>query len=137
MNIKENSFDAPLVAIVDDDLSVRRSSRRLLSSVGLRAEAFGSAEEFLSSGLVAQTACLILDQCMPGMNGLELQRHLADEGRRIPIIFITAQENEALCKEATQAGALYFLQKPVSKNVLLFAIRDALKIPPQAERSIL
>src|SRR6266699_1501993 len=83
-----------VVSIVDDDVSVRRSTRRLLRSSGFRAEAFASAEEFLDSKSAAETACLILDLRMPGMNGLELQRRLAQNGNSVPIIFLSAQASE-------------------------------------------
>src|SRR5437867_10792126 len=83
-----------VVSIVDDDVSVRRSTRRLLRSSGLRAEAFASAEEFLQSGYVGETACLLLDVRMSGMDGLELQRRLAETGRLIPIVFLSARASE-------------------------------------------
>ena len=105
------------VAIVDDDASVRRSSRRLIRALGYRAEAFGSAEEFLHSGEVKSTACLILDMRMPGMNGLELQRRLA--GSAIPIVFITGRASEEEERRALRAGAVAFLRKPVDKQTLL------------------
>ena len=136
MKMKEKSFDVPLISIVDDDLSVRRSAKRLLRTVGLRAEAFGSAEEFLASGLVDESACLILDLCMPGMNGLQLQLRLAEEGRRIPIIFLTAHFSPEEERQALKAGAVKFLQKPVNKDVLLLAIRQILKPPLHDERKI-
>jgi len=117
---------APFVAIVDDDISVRRSTRRLLRSIGLQAEAFESAEEFLASGLAEETACLILDLRMPGMNGLELQRHLAETSNPIPIIFLSAHSTGDEVRQALQAGASQFLQKPVSKETLLRAIRKAI-----------
>src|ERR1700737_2258078 len=82
--------EAPLVSVVDDDVSVRRSTRRLLRSSGLRAEAFASAADFLQSGHVAETACLLLDVRMPGMDGLELQRHLSETHQLIPIIYLSA-----------------------------------------------
>ena len=116
----------PLVSIVDDDISVRRSTWRLLRSSGLRAEAFATAEEFLQSGLVDETACLLLDMSMPGMNGLALQRRLAETGRQIPIIFLSARASEDEERRALQAGAAKFLHKPASKEVLLQAIRAAL-----------
>jgi FixJ family two-component response regulator len=106
-----------LVAIVDDDASVRQSARRLIRSFGYRAEAFGSAEEFLDSGQAKKTACLILDVRMPRIDGLELQRRLA--GSAIPIVFITARASEEEERQALQAGAVAFLRKPVDKEALL------------------
>src|SRR5438876_9066613 len=116
-----------VVSIVDDDVSVRRSTRRLLRSSGFRAEAFASAEEFLDSKAVAATACLILDLRMPGMNGLELQRRLTQNGNPVPIIFLSAHASEEDERSALRAGAVRFLRKPISKEALLSAIRDALK----------
>src|SRR6266700_7344301 len=116
-----------IVSIVDDDISVRRSTQRLLRSSGFRAEAFASAEEFLDSKSRAETACLILDLRMPGMNGLELQRRLSQNGHRVPIIFLSAQASEKDERSALSAGAVRFLRKPISKDALLNAIRDALK----------
>ena len=117
----------PVVSIVDDDISVRRSTRRLLRSSGFRAEAFASAEEFLSSKSAGETACLILDLRMPGMNGLELQRRLAQSGNGIPIVFLSAHASEEDERSALSAGAVRFLRKPISKDGLLDAIRVALK----------
>ena len=105
------------VAIVDDDASVRRSSRRLIRALGYRAEAFGSAEEFLHSGAVKSTAYLILDVRMPRMDGLELQRRMA--GSAIPIVFITGRASEEEERQALRAGAVAFLRKPVDKQALL------------------
>jgi len=116
-----------IVSIVDDDASVRRSTRRLLRSSGFRAEAFASAEEFLDSKSAAETGCLILDLRMPGMNGLELQRRLSQNGNPVPIIFLSAQASEEDERSALRLGAVQFLRKPVSKEALLGAIRDALK----------
>src|SRR5260221_4326121 len=116
-----------VVSIVDDDVSVRRSTRRLLCSSGFRAEAFASAEEFLNSKSAAETACLILDLRMPGMNGLELQRRLSQNGHRVPIIFLSAQASEEDERSALSAGAVQFLRKPISKEALLSAIHDALE----------
>lgn len=127
MDAKNKSPHPPLVTIVDDDVSVRRSTRRLLRSAGFRAEAFASAEEFLSSGLAKETDCLILDLRMPAMNGLQLQRQLADASNPIPIIFLSAHASADDERRALQAGAIQFLQKPASKEVLLIAIRKALK----------
>jgi len=119
--------DAPLVSIVDDDASVRRSTRRLLHCSALRAEAFASAEEFLHSGRIAETACLLLDVRMPGMNGLELQRRLTETDRPIPIIFLSGHASEQEERRALQAGAIRFLRKPVGQETLLLAIRIAVE----------
>src|SRR6266550_3059002 len=115
-----------VVSIVDDDASVRRSTRRLLRSSGFRAEAFASAEEFLESKSAAKTACLILDLRMPAMNGLELQRRLNQNGNPVPIIFLSAHASEEDERSALSAGAVQFLRKPISKEALLNAIRAAL-----------
>src|SRR6266446_2994950 len=130
MDAKNKSLHPPLVSIVDDDVSVRRSTRRLLHSAGLRAEAFASAEEFLMSGRAEETACLILDLRMAGMNGLQLQRRLAEASNPVPIVFVTAHSSPDEERQALVAGAIQFLQKPVSKDVLLLAIRNALKPSP-------
>ncbi len=128
MDAKNKSLHPPLVSIVDDDVSVRRSTRRLLHSAGLRAEAFASAEEFLMSGRAEETTCLILDLRMPGMNGLQLQRRLAEDSNPVPIVFVTAHSSPEEERQALLAGAIQFLQKPISKEVLLLAIRNALKL---------
>jgi FixJ family two-component response regulator len=129
MNAKNNIFEAPVVSIVDDDFSVRRSTLRLLKSSGLRAEAFASAGEFLQSSLVEETDCLVLDMSMPEMSGLELQRRLAGTSQMIPIVFLSARASEEEERRALQAGAASFLRKPVSKEVLLHAIRAAIEGP--------
>jgi FixJ family two-component response regulator len=129
MDAKNNTPSEPLVSIVDNDVSVRRSTRRLLRCCGLRAEAFSSAEDFLQSGRVAETACLLLDVRMPGMDGLELQRRLGETDRLIPIIFLSARASEEEERRALRAGAANFLRKPVSKEALLRAIRAVLDIP--------
>src|SRR6266404_81037 len=127
MDAKDKTSEDPLVSIVDDDVSVRRSTRRLLFSSGLRAEAFASAEDFLQSGRVAETACLLLDVRMPGIDGLELQRRLSGTDRIIPIIFVSARASEEEERRALRAGAANFLRKPVSKEALLHAIRAVLE----------
>jgi FixJ family two-component response regulator len=119
----------PLVSIVDDDVSVRRSTRRLLRSCGLRAEVFSSAQDFLQSGLAAETTCLLLDVRMPGMDGLELQRRLGETHQVTPIIFLSARASEEEEHRALRAGAANFLRKPVSKEALLRAISAVLEIP--------
>src|SRR5207244_1570646 len=113
---------------VDDDASVRQSACRLIRSFGFRAAAYGSAEEFLASGHAAQTKCLILDVRMPGMDGLELQRRLADSDPQIPIVFLTAHASDEEERRARRAGAVDFLRKPVAKEALLSVLRTVLKI---------
>jgi FixJ family two-component response regulator len=125
-NVKPSAV--PLVCIVDDDASMADSTRFLVRSFGFRAQAFLSAQEFLDSGLVAETSCLILilDLRMPGMDGLELQRNLASANRRVPIIFISARANEKERVQAIAEGAVDFLLKPFSEDTLLNAIQAAL-----------
>ncbi len=122
-----NEKASHLIAIVDDDAAIREATTSLLRSSGFRTEAFASAEEFLNSPLLAKTRCLLLDIEMSGISGLELQRHLAAKGHRIPIIFITAHDNRAIRNEAMRAGAVDFLPKPFSEERLLLAIHSALK----------
>ena len=131
---KEPEAGAPLVSIVDDDPSVRRSTRRLLRCSGLRAEAFSTGEDFLRSESVTDTACLILDVRMPGIDGLELQRRLGETGRRIPIVFLTARASDEEERQAWQAGAANFLRKPIAKNALLNAIQAVLEDPTHNRR---
>jgi FixJ family two-component response regulator len=125
MNEKVNWL-VSLISIVDDDQSVREATTSLLKSNGFRAEVFSSAEDFLASRYLDETKCLILDVQMPGMNGLELQRRLASENRSIPIIFISAHDNQEVRRQAARAGAIDFLPKPFSEEALLRAIRAAL-----------
>jgi FixJ family two-component response regulator len=127
MPISRPIAEESLVAIVDDDASVRQSARRLIRSFGYRAEAFGSAEEFLDSGQAKKTACLILDVRMPRMDGLELQRRLAGSKPPIPIVFITARASEEEERRALQAGAVAFLRKPVEKEALLRVLGTVLE----------
>jgi len=134
MDAKNKTVGEPLVSIVDDDVSVRRSTRRLLLSSGLRAEAFASAEDFLQSGRVAETACLLLDVCMPGIDGLELQRRLSETDQLIPIVFLSARASEEEEGRALRAGAANFLRKPVSKETLLRAIRAVIERPIHDEK---
>ena len=117
----------PLISIVDDDDSVREALRSLIGSVGFRAEAFGSAEDFLSSSTVSDTDCLITDVRMPGgMSGLELQERLNAANSSIPIIFISAHDDGDARARAMRAGAVDFLQKPFSEDSLLGAIGASL-----------
>lgn len=116
-----------LISVVDDDESVRRTTTLLIESFGFRAATFESAETFLRSGHLHDTSCLIVDVQMPGMNGLQLQSHLAAAGCGIPIIFITAYESNDSRQRAMQAGAAAFLGKPFSDEQLLQTIRSALR----------
>jgi FixJ family two-component response regulator len=116
-----------LISVVDDDESVRRTTTLLIESFGFRAAAFESAETFLRSGHLHDTSCLIVDVQMPGMNGLQLQSHLAAAGYGIPIIFVTAYESKDSRQRAMQAGAAAFLGKPFSDEQLLQIIRSALR----------
>jgi|SRR5467141_245391 FixJ family two-component response regulator len=116
-----------LVAIVDDDDSMRSALQGLLKAVGLPAQAFASAEEFLQSGQQRQTACLIADIRMPGMSGLELQAKLNTEHCRIPTIFITAHGDEKMRMQALRAGAVEFMAKPFNDEALLESVRAALE----------
>src|SRR2546426_2649528 len=102
----------PLIAVVDDDASMRGALRNLLRSVGFRAAAFASAEEFLQASQIQDTACAIVDVRMPGMSGLELQQHLATIQYPIPLIFITAHGDAEARARALRAGAVDFLYKP-------------------------
>jgi FixJ family two-component response regulator len=115
-----------IVAIVDDDDSMRSALQGLLKAVGLAAQAFASAEEFLQSGQQRQTACLIADIRMPGMSGLELQAKLNAEHCKIPTIFITAHGDARLRMQALRAGAVEFLAKPFDDEALLDSVRGAL-----------
>jgi FixJ family two-component response regulator len=123
---------AILIAIVDDDPWVRRSLNRLMKSAGFKTECFASAEEFLESA-DDLLGCVILDLKLPGMNGLELQRRLADEDKRVPIVFVSAQDDRASKSQALQAGATAFLNKPFGDETLLNAVDSALR-PGKAER---
>ncbi len=116
-----------LVAIVDDDDLMRGALQGLLKAVGLPAQAFTSAEEFLSSGQYRETACLIADIRMPGMSGLELQAKLNAEHCRIPTIFITAHGDTKMRMQALRAGAVEFMAKPFDDEVLLASVRAALE----------
>jgi FixJ family two-component response regulator len=115
-----------LIAIIDDDDAMRDSLRDLMEAAGLVARCFGSAEEFLASGLHRQAACLITDILMPKMSGLELQTKLKDEECDIPIIFITAHGDATMRIQAMRAGAVEFLEKPFDHHLLLKTVRAAL-----------
>ena len=114
------------IAIVDDDQSVRDAVTNLFRSMGFPAVAFASAEEFLNSGSLDQTSCIVLDVQMPGMDGLSLQRHLAAAGRHIPIVFVTGYPDAGLRDKAMSLGAVCFLTKPFNEADLVDGLRSAL-----------
>jgi FixJ family two-component response regulator len=116
-----------LVVIVDDDDSMRAALQGLLQTVGVSAQAYASAEDFLNSGDQHHAACLIADIRMPGMSGLDMQTRLNAERCRIPIIFITGHGDEKMRMHALRAGAVEFLAKPFDDNVLLDGVRAALE----------
>jgi FixJ family two-component response regulator len=115
------------ISIVDDDASIREALKSLMRSIRFNVEAFGSAEEFLASESLDDTACLILDVHLPGMSGFELQNQLNIQQRAIPIIFITAHADEASRQRALKGGAIDFLGKPVRRDTLFKAIQSAIK----------
>jgi FixJ family two-component response regulator len=112
-----------LVAVIDDDGSVRKAIGRLLRSAGLSVQMFASAEDFLEAGPAA--ACVILDQRLPGLSGLELYRRLLAEGRQVGVVFITGHNHEPTRREALAAGAVAFLLKPFDDEALLRAVSAA------------
>jgi FixJ family two-component response regulator len=115
------------VFIVDDDSGVRRAVQDLVESVGLQAESFATAQEFLSQNRTSDPSCLVLDVRLPQMSGLDFQRILADRGMRIPIIFITAHGDIPMSVRALKSGAVEFLTKPFRDQDLLDAIQQALQ----------
>lgn len=117
---------APIVFVVDDDISVRESLELLLAYAGWRVETFGCAREFLARPLTNVASCLVLDVSLPDLNGLDLQRRVAVDRKDMPIIFITGHGDIATSVRAMKAGAVEFLTKPVCDDVLLSAIRDAI-----------
>lgn len=116
-----------LVSVVDDDASVRESLPDLLRLFGFAARAFSSAEEFLESGCINQTRCLILDIAMPGMTGPDLQQELKNRGKEIPIVFITAHEDQSIRPRLLEAGAVECVFKPFSHTALREALNAALR----------
>jgi FixJ family two-component response regulator len=125
MRTEASKPSTAVVAVVDDDRSIRESLPQLLKAYGYAVRAFASAEEFLASDGVDATDCLILDVSMPGMSGPELQSELANR-RRIPIIFITATVDKVIRSQVLAAGAIDFLYKPFSEEALLKALDAAL-----------
>jgi FixJ family two-component response regulator len=121
------SHVAPIVFVVDDDISVRESLELLIRCEGWQPETFASAQEFLDYPRVLLPNCLVLDVSLPGLNGLDLQRIVADERTDMPIIFITGHGDVPMTVQAMKAGAVEFLTKPFNDDVLLTAIRAALE----------
>jgi len=129
VDVREESEEKAqlLSVVVDDDESVRESLPDLLREFGFAARAFSSATEFLSSGCVDETSCLILDVAMPGMSGPELQQELQHRGKHIPIIFITGRKDDTVRAQVLKQGAVGFLLKPFNDTDLLAAIKTALQ----------
>jgi FixJ family two-component response regulator len=118
--------EPPLVAVIDDDASVRTSTCRLIRSFGYRAEAFTGGTDFLGSPSAARTACLVLDVRMPGMDGLEVQRRIVSRDLHVPIIFVSGLASEDEERRARSAGAIEFLRKPIAAETLRKALRTVL-----------
>jgi len=119
------------VAVVEDDESLREAMGHLLRLLGYAAAAFASAEEFLKSDLLGDTACLITDVHLPGMSGVELQSRLISAGHHIPIIFVTAFPEEAIRARVLGDGALAYLSKPLREQSLIACLDQALRHPRQ------
>ena len=128
LSASPSSQATPTVFVVDDDLSVRESLKSLIDSVGLRPETFASAEEFLSRAKADATpSCLVLDLVLPALNGLDLQKRVGVDRVAMPIIFISGHGDVPITVQAMKAGAIEFLTKPISGDVLLHAIQHAIE----------
>ena len=130
---RQNGDSVPLISVVDDDESIRDSTRSLLRSMGYQVEVFESGERFLASPALLETDCLILDVCMPGMGGLELQLRVGALNVGIPIIFITSHADSGQRQRAIDAGASHFFQKPFASGEFLAAISTALAEKPHPD----
>jgi FixJ family two-component response regulator len=119
--------NAPIISIIDDDDSMRCALKSLVASFGLDAYTFASAEEFLQSPHLNDTSCLISDMQMPGLNGVELQSLLLAQGRRMPIIFVTAFPEEGMRERAMEGGAFGVLSKPFESEILIRLIGKAIE----------
>jgi FixJ family two-component response regulator len=119
-------YATAIVFVVDDDVSVRESLEMLISCAGWQPETFASAQEFLDRPRIPVPSCLVLDVSLPGLNGLDLQKRVAAERTDMPIIFITGHGDVPMTVQAMKAGAVEFLTKPFSDDVLLEAIRHAI-----------
>ena len=120
--------DMPMISVVDDDESSRRSIRNFLRSVGFRVQVFASAEEFLTSPRPGTTGCLVLDLRMTGMSGLDLLRYLAATKVHVPTVILTAHGDEEARQQCLRAGAVAFLVKPFRSDALLDAVHTALRL---------
>ena len=118
----------PLISIVDDDALARDGIRELVESFGYRTTTFESAEHFLRSGMAAETACLITDMQMPGLNGLELQEALQSQGHQTPVIVITAYPNDKHRTRALEYEAVGYLSKPFDEQTLIACLTVAIKL---------
>lgn len=114
-----------MISIIDDDESIRKGLGRLFRSVGFDVNSFASAEEFLNSGDLQRSSCLILDLRMPGMDGLELQSRLVSSNCQVPIVFLTAHNDEQSREQALKAGAIDFVQKPFNEASLIRDVNKA------------
>ena len=126
------SAAGPTVFIIDDDRGMRQAIQDLVESVGLRAEAFATGQDFLGKQLSGSPSCLVLDVRLPQLSGLDFQRHLSETGVQIPIIFITAHGDIPMSVRALKSGAVEFLTKPFRDQDLLDAIQQALKLDSAA-----
>ena len=118
------------ISVVDDDESVRDSTKALLRSAGYEVATFESAETFLNSGVLTDTACLLVDIGMPGMSGFDLQRVVKTSNSAVPIVFITAHDNPRNRRRALETGAVAFLSKPFAAPALLDAVESAVQSQP-------
>jgi FixJ family two-component response regulator len=119
------SIRRQVVAVIDDDPAMRKAIERLLDAKGFDVEAFASAEAFLAGAAASEATCLVLDIHLGGMSGIELRRRLAASGSGLPVVFITALDDEATRKEAMEAGCVAFLRKPFLSHLLIDAIEKA------------
>ena len=127
--------DRILISVVEDDQPLRDSMKRLMRSLGYTVEAFPSAVDFLASSQAGETACLIADVHMPGMNGDELHRRLIGSGYAIPTILVTAYPDDAVRERALKDGVFCYLHKPIDEKHLVDCVRLALKGPGPVENS--
>jgi FixJ family two-component response regulator len=125
--MRKSPESSAVIAIVDDDLSVREGLESLIRSAGWRAETFASAQEFLTRTGVDAPSCLILDLQLPGLSGLDLQKRMAEANLEIPIVFLTGHGNIPASVQAMKAGAMEFLTKPVDEQDLLRAVQEAIE----------